>query len=136
MAYEGFQVIAPGITAAADLSTSQYCVVTLSTENTVNLATSTTAVPFGILQNKPSVAGEAAEVCIFGVTKVKFGATLAFNEFVRNSSLGTIAKYDPALGSANGLAYGFGLVIDGGASTEIGTAFINSATPMYYRATA
>jgi len=136
MAYEGFQVIAPGITAAADLSTSQYCVVTLSTENTVNLATSTTAVPFGILQNKPSVAGEAAEVCIFGVTKVKFGATLTYSQLIRNSSLGTIAQFDPALGSANSAAYGFGQVIDGGASTELGTAFINTATPLYYKATA
>lgn len=135
MAYEGYQVIAPGITAGADLSTSQYCVVALSTENTVTLATSTVAVPFGILQNKPSASGDAAEVCIFGVSKIKFGATLTYGQLIRNSSLGTIAQFDPALGSSNNLAYGFGQIIDGGASTEIGTAFINTATPLYYRAT-
>ena len=135
MAYEGFQVIAPGITAAADLSSYQYCAVALSTENTVNVATSTVAVPFGILQNKPSVAGDAAEVCIFGVTKIKFGDTLTYGQLIRNSSLGTIVQFNPALGSANALAYGFGQVIDGGLSTEIGTAFINTATPLYYRAT-
>ena len=136
MAYEGFMHIAPGITAAADLSTSQYCVVSLSTNNTVNLATSTIAVPFGILQNKPSVAGQAAEVCVFGVTKAKFGATLTPGQLVRNSSLGTVALFDPVITSSNSASYGFGQVIDGAASTELGTIFINTATPLYYRATA
>ncbi|MDD5229904.1 MAG: hypothetical protein PHC43_01090 [Candidatus Marinimicrobia bacterium] len=135
MAYEGFQVVAPGIIADADLSTSQYCAVSLSTENTVGLATSTVAVPFGILQNKPSAAGQAAEVCIFGITKVKLGGTVTYGQMIHNSSLGTIIAFDPALTSSNSLAYGFGQAIDGGASTQLGTAFINCATPMYYRAT-
>lgn len=136
MAYEGFQIIAPGISAAADLSTSQYCVVYLSTENTVSLASSTTATPFGILQNKPSAAGDAAAVCVFGITKVKFGETLTYGQLIGNSSLGTIVQWDPVLASSDSGEYGFGQVIQGGASTEIGTAFINCATPLYYRATA
>lgn len=135
MAYEGPQIMAVGITAAADLSTSQYCVVALSTNNTVNLATSTIAVPFGILQNKPSASGMAAEVCIFGITKSKFGATLAPGNLVRNSSLGTAALFDPVIGSSNSGSYGLGQVIDGAASTELGTIFINTATPLYYKAT-
>lgn len=135
MAYEGYQIIAPGLTAAADLSTSQYCVVFLSTNNTVNLATSTTAIPIGILQNKPSAAGQAAEVCIFGVSKARAGGTIAFTNFVRNSSLGCAVVFDPVLASSNVGAYGFGQVIDGAASTEIATVFVNTATPLYYRAT-
>lgn len=136
MAYEGYQIIAPGLTADADLSTSQYCFVYLSTNNVVGLATSTVAIPIGVLQNKPSAAGEAAEVCCFGVTKLVAGETLAITNLVRNSSLGRGMIFDQALGSGDGLSFGVGQVIAGASATEYATVFINTATPLYYRATA
>lgn len=136
MATEGFQIIAPGIVADADLSTYQYHFVYLSTNHTVGIATSTVAMPLGVLQNKPSAAGDAASVCIFGITKLVAGETLAVTNLIRNSSLGHGMIFDPALGSGDGLSFGVGQVITGGASSQYVTAFINCATPLYYRATA
>lgn len=136
MAYEGYQIIAPGLTADADLSTSQYCFVYLSTNNVVGLATSTVAIPIGVLQNKPSAAGESAEVCCFGITKLVAGETLAITNLVRNSSLGRGMIFDQALGSTDNLAFGVGQVIAGASATGYATVFINTATPLYYRATA
>lgn len=136
MAYEGFQVALPALKADADLSSYQYHLVYLTTNNTVGIATSTVALPIGVLQNKPSVAGQAAEVCGFGITKVIAGATLAVGNLIRNSSVGHAVVFDPALTSSNALAYGVGQIVSGASSSEYATAFINCANPLYYRATA
>lgn len=135
MAYEGFQLIAPGITAGADLSTIQYHFVYLSTNNTVASAASTAVLPFGVLQNNP-LSGQAAQVCIMGITKVKLGATSTFGTLITQESSGLGAQFDPALGSSNNTMYALGHIIQGGAASGYATAFINCATPQYYRATA
>lgn len=135
MAYEGYQLTAPGITAAADLSTIQYHFVYLSTNNTVASAASTSILPFGVLQNKPT-SGQAAQVCIMGITKVKLGVASTFGTLITQESSGLGAPFDPALGSTNNTMYAIGQVIDGGLATEYATVFINCATPQYYKATA
>lgn len=59
-------------TASADLSSKQFYAVALSGSRTVNLA-STGGKIYGILQNKPT-SGQAADVCIFGITKALAGS--------------------------------------------------------------
>jgi hypothetical protein len=56
--------------AAGDLSAYQYCFVKLSADNTVDVSTVATDKILGILQNKPSVAGQAARVRVFGVSRL------------------------------------------------------------------
>ena len=84
MAYEIPGQTVP-MTAAADLSSKQFYVVYGSAANSVNVATDNTAhVPLGILQNEPE-SGQAAAVCINGVSKavagdaVSAGALLTFD---------------------------------------------------------
>jgi len=57
--------------ADADLSAAQYRIVKVSDHKRVNIAADATAALLGVLQNKPSAAGQAAEVQIGGVAKVK-----------------------------------------------------------------
>lgn len=59
--------------ADSDLSAKQFFVVKVSGVNKVDLNDSATGKVLGILQNKPSADGQAAEVCIFGPTKGKIG---------------------------------------------------------------
>jgi hypothetical protein len=135
MAYEGYQVVLPGLSAGADLSTCQYLSVYLSTNNEVNVATSSAQVPIGILQNKP-LSGQAAAVCAMGITKVLAGATLAFTNFIKHTTTGAAITFNPALASTVGTTFGIGQVIDGCSTGEYATVFINCAAPMYYKATA
>tara|TARA_Y100000590_G_scaffold401512_1_gene486426 strand:- start:118 stop:492 length:375 start_codon:yes stop_codon:yes gene_type:complete len=58
--------------ASADLSASQYCFVSVNTSGEVELS-GDDGNPVGILQNKPSAQGRAAEVLIAGVSKIKSG---------------------------------------------------------------
>jgi hypothetical protein len=55
--------------AAGNLSTYQYRFVKLSANNTVTICGNTEQA-LGVLQNKPSAAGEAARVRIFGVSRL------------------------------------------------------------------
>jgi hypothetical protein len=70
----------PGLTAAASLNNHQFGVVRFAAATTVNicsevLASAATKAPLGVLQNKP-YAGEAAQVAIFGLSKVRAGGTI------------------------------------------------------------
>lgn len=76
MAYEAAQIKVGNWTASADLSTKQYHFVKMSGNNTVTVCAAITDIPIGVLQNTPS-SGQAAEVCVFGVTKVVADGTLA-----------------------------------------------------------
>ena len=67
--------------AAGDLSTYQYKFVKLSADNTVTYAGAGEAA-IGVLQNKPSAAGQAARVRVFGVTRVVGGVTIAYGDKV------------------------------------------------------
>ena len=59
------------LVAAADLSAKQYYFVAVDTDGKAAL-TGDDGNPIGVLQNKPA-AGEAATICIDGVTKVYVG---------------------------------------------------------------
>ena len=57
--------------AAADLSTKQYYFVAVDTDGKAAL-TGDDGNPLGVQQNKPA-AGEAASICVYGVTKLYIG---------------------------------------------------------------
>ncbi len=76
----GEQVNWPGLTAAASLNHHQYGVVRFAAATTVNICSevlkgAALKGPIGILQNKPYV-NEAAQVCLFGLSKVFGGGTI------------------------------------------------------------
>jgi hypothetical protein len=56
MAYEGAQIMIPGLKASADLSAKQYYAVKISGVGTVTVCAATTDIPCGILQNAPARA--------------------------------------------------------------------------------
>jgi len=87
MAYEAAQVKVGQWTASADLSSKQYHFVKISGNNTVTVCAAITDVPVGVLQNAPA-SGGAAEVCIFGVTKVVADGTLAAGNRIGTSADG------------------------------------------------
>jgi len=66
---ENMQTIS--LTAASDLSGKQYYFVAVDTDGKAAL-TGDDGNPIGVLQNKPE-AGEAATICVGGVTKVYVG---------------------------------------------------------------
>ena len=57
--------------AAADLSAKQYHFVAVDTNGKAAL-TGDDGNPIGVLQNAPT-AGQAASICVYGVTKLKIG---------------------------------------------------------------
>lgn len=63
------------VTAAADLSASQFLGVKLTASRAVNLITASTDYPYGVLQNKPK-SGDAADVVLVGICKAKAGALI------------------------------------------------------------
>lgn len=70
MAFEQSKTIIT-LEAAADLSTKQYYFVAVDTDGKAAL-TGDDGNPIGVLQNKPA-AGEAASICVYGVTKLYIG---------------------------------------------------------------
>lgn len=122
MAYEGPQVKIPGLTASANLASSQYLFVKMSGEKTVTVCSAATDKPIGVLQNAPA-SGAEAEVVGFGVTKIIGTADLNYGDQIGTSSGGhAVAK------SAGTVDYIVGEVIlgNGGAGGYV-TAFINCA---------
>jgi hypothetical protein len=89
MAFEGNQILVPGLKAAADYTAvgNQYKFVYLSAINVVTLCTAVTQHAIGVLQNRPDT-GETADVCCLGFTKVQGDADLAVGDFVGPSTDG------------------------------------------------
>ena len=87
MAYEAAQIKVGNWTASADLSAKQYHFVKMSGDNTVTVCAAITDVPIGVLQNNPK-SGQAAEVCVFGVTKVVADGVLAAGNRIGTSADG------------------------------------------------
>lgn len=89
MAFEGNQILVPGLKAASDYTAvgNQYKFVYLSAINTVALCTNITQHVIGVLQNRPNT-GEVADVCCFGFTKVQGDADLAVGDYVSTSTDG------------------------------------------------
>ena len=113
--------------AGADLSTKQYYFVKLNSSGQVVVCAAVTDVPIGVLQNKPSVVGEAATVCILGRTKVSADeALVAGNEIGVSADgqaqvlvVGTETTVR-VLGQVTGAA---------GAAGRLGSAVINCIAP-------
>ena len=72
--------------AGADLSDKQFRYVKLSS-STVVACSAATDIPVGVLQNKP-VSGRAAEVCMFGPTKVKSSGAITEGALIGTSADG------------------------------------------------
>lgn len=84
----------PGVfEAGADLSTHQFKFVKLDSAGRVVVCAAVTDKPVGILQDKPSRAGEAANVMVAGVSKLSADANLAIGDAVGTSADGQGAAY-------------------------------------------
>jgi hypothetical protein len=91
MAYE-IDTLDISLLAATDLSSYQYCFVKITAANTVNVCGAGEAC-VGILQNKPSAAGQAARVRVFGVSRILAdGVGIGFGDKVGSgaSGVGTV----------------------------------------------
>lgn len=88
--------------ANADLSSSQYCFVSLNSSGNVAV-TGDGAHATGVLQNDPAAAARAASVALNGVTKVKAGGTVTAGGLVASDSTGRavdVVSGDYILGEA------------------------------------
>jgi hypothetical protein len=120
MAYEAAQIKLGQLTASADLSAKQFHFVKLSAATTVDVCSGVTDKPIGILQNSPT-SGQAAEICIFGITKVVSDGTTAAGNLIGTSSDGQAAVYT----SSDTTKYICGQAIEAGAAGEVVTMFLN-----------
>jgi hypothetical protein len=121
MAYEGAQLKLGNLTAAADLSAKQFHFVKLATATTVNVCTAITDVPIGVLQNTPT-SGQAAEVCIFGITKVVADGNLAAGNIIGTSS---DSQADAITRGSDTTVTVMGQAIEAGSAGQTVTMFLN-----------
>ena len=120
MAYAGQQICAT-FAAAADLSAKQYYFVKLSAANTVNVCTAITDIPIGILQNKPE-SGEAATVCLFGISKVSADGTLAAGNLIGTSA---DSQADAIAAGSDTTVYTMGQALEAAAAGDTVSMFLN-----------
>lgn len=94
MATEGTMVREGGnFITATDLSAKQYYAVKMTTTaRTVALASTGGEMILGILQNAP-VSPEAADVCLFGVTKAVAGGTITAGDPLTTDTAGKLITY-------------------------------------------
>lgn len=107
--------------AGADLSGKQFYAVKLNSSKQVVLVTAITDIVLGILQNTPDAQGKEASVCLEGISKFVFGATLV---------PGVLAGVDSdGKGAADATTnFTMGLVIDGGVDGDIGSIHLSRST--------
>ncbi len=84
------------LAAAGDLSAVQFYCMKISAADTVTTNDTAGGPVIGVLQNKPSAAGQAAEVAYDGVVKVVAGAAVTAGAFVKSLANG---KIDDAVAS-------------------------------------
>lgn len=108
-------------TAGADLSSSQFLGVKLSTsaDRTVILVAASTDIPYGVVQNKPT-SGQAADVGIVGVTKVKAGGTVTRGDSLMFNGSGLAV-------TATGSNVVWGYALESAVNNQIMTARITGA---------
>ena len=122
MAYESPGIDIGTLTAAADLSSSQYYFVKLASATTVNVCTAITDKPIGVLQNTPT-SGQSAVVRIFGLSKMSANGTIAFSNPLGTSADGQADAYTPGTHTT---VYACGQAIEAaGSAGDLFTAFIN-----------
>lgn len=76
------ELITISLPADADLSAGQYRLLAIGTDSQVAFANGTVAKVIGVLQNKPTVADEAARVGIAGVSKAVAGAPITAGDTI------------------------------------------------------
>lgn len=90
MAVGGHFIPIPGLTAAADLSSSQFKTVKLaSTAGQVKAVAASTDEAIGVLQNAPK-SGEEAEVASVGIVKALVEASVSAGNFLGPSATGRL----------------------------------------------
>lgn len=122
MAYEAAQIKVGNFTASADLSAKQYHFVKMSGNNTVTVCAAITDVPIGVLQNTPS-SGQAASVCLFGITKVVADGTLAAGNLIGTSADG---QADAIAAGTDTTVYTMGIALNAAAAGETVEMFVNA----------
>lgn len=101
--------------AGQDLSSDQFKLVALASDGQVDVvATTSTLAVVGVLQNKPSAAGYAAEIMVSGVTKCIAGETIDEGEYVCPSAV-TAGRVDDADTATDRI---IGMALTGGAAGE------------------
>ena len=125
MAYE-MDVLDISLLANTDLSAYQYHFVKLTADNTVDICGAGEQA-IGILQNKPSVAGQAARVRVFGVSRFVNGTAGAIAYGVKVKSDG---DGHGVAATSNKDIY-FGIVLDGVAAVNLlGTMLITGVNSL------
>ena len=122
MAYEAAQIKVGQFTASADLSAKQYHFVKMSGNNTVTVCAAITDVPIGVLQNNPT-SGQAAEVCLFGISKVVADGNLAAGNVIGTSLDG---QADAITAGSDTTVYVMGIALAAASVGETVEAFINA----------
>ncbi|MGA1037402.1 MAG: hypothetical protein ACO3VQ_06280 [Ilumatobacteraceae bacterium] len=122
MAFEAAQIKVGNFTASADLSAKQYHFVKMSGNNTVTVCAAITDVPIGVLQNAPA-SGGAAEVCLFGISKVVADGTLAAGNVIGTSADG---QADAITAGTDTTVYTMGIALSAASAGETVQAFINA----------
>lgn len=126
MAFEYPVLKVPALEAGADLSASQFrCVKMSAADRRVVLCDSDGEVLLGVLQNKPAMVGEAAEVTALGVTKIVAGENLAAGDSWGTDISGRARKIEPTTDAADYVA---GLVLEGAAADQIATVTVGFPT--------
>jgi hypothetical protein len=117
MAYENhLQCVT--LPASADLSAAQFKVVTVNASGQAAVANAT-ALAVGVLQNKPTAAGQAATVAFGGVTKVTAGAAITAGARVTADANGN------AIAAATAGDAVLGVALTGAASGDVFPVLIN-----------
>jgi len=113
--------------ASADLSAYLYHIVYINSSGEVALAATKATQSFGVLQNKPTAAGQPAEVCVLGGTKLRAGDTLsAGGIFMADTATGHAMACTPA----DATAYILGRVLEDAVDGQIVSAVVNCVCPM------
>ena len=86
MAYENMPETIT-VPASADLSSHQYKLMTVNSSGLAALGTASTLI-VGVLQNKPTAAGEASSLCWAGVSKVKAAGVITAGARVTSDANG------------------------------------------------
>lgn len=121
MAFEAAQIKVGQFTASADLSAKQYHFVKMSGNGTVTVCAAITDVPIGVLQNNPA-SGAAAEVCLFGITKVVADGTLAAGNRIGTSLDG---QADAITAGSDTTVTVVGIALNAAAAGETVEMFLN-----------
>ena len=109
--------------AASALSSNQFELVKLASATTVSVCAAITDVPIGVLVNTPT-SGQAAEIVIFGVSKIKADGTIAAGNLLGTSADG---QADAIAAGTDTTVYTIGQAIGTASAGELFTALINIA---------